>query len=169
MPQLKNRHDENCLFPISPLRTYVPKRVCAFTRTRRHMHRVQLINAMALRLALAYAPCCSRCRLSGVRSRLHVCGYFPERAHMYMTSHVCGGRVVARNWCIMQSGLPFIIALLLFGHIAHERQDAPSSILPSFLPSFLACPCVCMSSGLLRTPGGHIPSGSLCSNVSRQT
>lgn len=84
MPQLKNRHEEKCLFPVSPLRTYVPKRVCAFTRTQRHMHRVQLINTMPLRLALAYVPCCLRCRLSGVRSRLHAYSYIPERAHMCM-------------------------------------------------------------------------------------
>lgn len=34
MPQLKNRHEEKCLFPSLPLQTYVPKRVCAFTRAR---------------------------------------------------------------------------------------------------------------------------------------
>lgn len=112
MPQLKNRHEEKCLFPILPPRTYVPKRVCEFTRTQRHMHRVQLINMMSSRFTLAYVPCCLRCRLSGVRSRLHVHGYIPERAFMYvclservggssicdhMHMYICGGMVLLHN------------------------------------------------------------------------
>lgn len=103
MPQLKNRHEEKCLFPIFPPRTYVPKRVCAFTRTQRHMHRVQLVNMMPSRFTLAYVPCCSRCRLSGARSRLHVCGYIPERACMYSTcvcQYVWGvGICMIICWC----------------------------------------------------------------------
>lgn len=72
MPQLKNRHEEKCLFPTLPLRTYVSKRVCAFTHTQKHMHCVQLINIMPSHFTLAYLLCCFRCSLSGVRSRLHV-------------------------------------------------------------------------------------------------
>lgn len=176
MPQLKNRHEEKCLFPIFPPRTYVPKRVCAFTRTQRHMHRVQLINMMPSRFTLAYVPCCSRCRLSGARSRLHVCSYIPERAcmyvclsvcvggrnmHDYMLVYVCGGMVLLYNVVrvTIHNCMP------VTGTYCALRQDVPVSILSLFF----ACPYVCMSSGLLRTPGGHIPSGSLCSNVSRQT
>lgn len=61
--------------------------------------------------------------------------------------------------------LLFIIACMLLKHIVHQRQDMPSPILSSFF----SCLCACLSSGLLRAPGGHIPSGLLCSNVSRQT
>lgn len=103
MPQLKNRHEEKCLFPILPLRTYVPKRVCAFTRTQKHMHRVQLINIMPSRFTLAYVLCCLRCRLSGVRSRLHVYGDISEHTCMYMCVCVCKsllGVGVCMCWCV---------------------------------------------------------------------
>ena len=151
MPQLKNRHEKKCLFPKFALQTYVPKRVCAFTHTQKHMHRVQLINITPSLFTLTYAPCCLKCRLSGVRSRRNVYGDIREckqvnvclcwvgvcmfaciPQYIFMQVYSNDDRELLNNQYIMQSGLLCIIAYMLLEHIVHQRQDVPYSILSSF-------------------------------------
>lgn len=96
-------------FPLEPLRTYVPERVCTFTHTHEHMHRVQPIKkkkflspafqisicAMLWEMWLIWWEIQATC-LYGACSE-HVCLEAGRHVCMHTLLFVCGAMVLLHN------------------------------------------------------------------------